>query len=50
MTEKLVMELRTKGAALARAKTEGFIGLYFGLSTTLATRVRCEVILCFSNS
>ncbi len=44
MTEKVALEFRTKGAALARSKTEGFIGIYFGLSTTLATRVRQEVI------
>lgn len=43
MTEALAQEFRTKGAALARAKTEGYAGVYFGLSTTLATRVRCEV-------
>jgi hypothetical protein len=43
MTEKLALEFRTKGAALARAKTEGFAGIYFGISTTLATRVRSEV-------
>lgn len=43
MTEKLAQEFRTKGAALARARTEGFTGIYFGLSTTLATRIRCEV-------
>lgn len=36
-------EFRTKGAALARAKTEGFQGLYFGQCTTLSTRVRMEV-------
>jgi len=45
MTENLAQEFRSKGAALARAKTEGFAGLYFGLCTTLATRVRCEVNL-----
>jgi hypothetical protein len=44
MTDKLALEFRTKGAALARAKTEGFVGIYFGLSTTLGTRVRCEVL------
>ena len=43
MTEKTAQEFRTKGAALARAKTEGFGGVYFGLSTTLGTRIRCEV-------
>ncbi len=42
--ESLATEFRTKGAALARAKTEGFAGVYFGLSTTLATRIRSEVI------
>jgi hypothetical protein len=51
MTDKLALEFRTKGAALARAKTDGFAGLYFGLSTTLGTRIRCEVNtkddLCF---
>ncbi len=45
LTEKLALEFRTKGAALARAKTEGFGGVYFGISTTLGTRVRCEVIV-----
>ncbi len=44
MTDKLALEFRTKGAALARAKTEGFVVIYFGLSTTLGTRVRCEVL------
>jgi hypothetical protein len=43
MTDKLAQEFRTKGAALARAKTEGFGGIYFGLSTTLGTRIRSEV-------
>ena len=36
-------EFRTKGAALVRAKTDGFKGLYFGQCTTLSTRLRCEV-------
>jgi hypothetical protein len=45
MTEKLALEFRSKGAALARAKTEGFVGVYFGLSTTLGTRVRNEVMM-----
>jgi hypothetical protein len=44
MTKSLAYEFRTKGAALARAKTDGYAGVYFGLSTTLATRIRCEVI------
>jgi hypothetical protein len=48
MTEKLALEFRTKGAALARAKTEGFGGIYFGLSTTLGTRIRSEVRLVTS--
>lgn len=43
MTGELATEFRTKGAALARAKTEGFAGIYFGFSTTLATRIRSEV-------
>jgi hypothetical protein len=43
MTKEIAYEFRTKGAALARAKTEGFQGIYFGLSTTLATRIRSEV-------
>jgi hypothetical protein len=43
MTDKLALEFRTKGAALAKAKTEGFAGIYFGISTTLGTRIRCEV-------
>jgi hypothetical protein len=43
MTEALAYEFRTKGAALARAKTDGYAGVFFGLSTTLATRIRCEV-------
>lgn len=38
-------EFRTKGAALARAKTEGFGGIYFGQCTTLSTRIRCEVLM-----
>ncbi len=45
LTEKVAQEFRTKGAALARAKTEGYTGVYFGLSTTLGTRVRAEVII-----
>ncbi len=49
MTEKLALEFRSKGAALARAKTEGFVGVYFGLSTTLGTRVRNEVMMEFDN-
>jgi hypothetical protein len=43
MTGDLATEFRAKGAALARAKTEGFAGVYFGLSTTLATRIRSDV-------
>jgi hypothetical protein len=43
MTEKLALEFRMKGAALARAKTEGFQGIYFGICTTLGTRIRNEV-------
>ncbi len=46
MTEDLANEFRAKGAALARAKTEGYVGVYFGLSTTLATRIRSEVVHC----
>jgi hypothetical protein len=45
MTDKLALEFRTKGAALGRARTVGFGGIYFGLSTTLGTRIRCEVPL-----
>jgi hypothetical protein len=44
MTEDLAKEFRMKGAALARAKTEGYAGVYFGHSTTLATRIRGEVL------
>jgi hypothetical protein len=43
MTVDLAREFRAKGAALARAKTDGFQGVYFGLCTTLATRIRSEV-------
>jgi len=43
MTVAAAFEFRTKGANLARSKTEGFTGVYFGLSTTLATRIRCDV-------
>jgi hypothetical protein len=43
MTTDLATEFRTKGAALARAKTDGYAGVYFGLSTTLATRIRSDV-------
>jgi hypothetical protein len=43
MTEKLALEFRMKGAALARAKTDGFQGIYFGICTTLGTRIRNEV-------
>ena len=45
MTDNLALEFRTKGAALAKAKTEGFAGIYFGISTTLGTRIRCEVTI-----
>lgn len=40
-------EFRTKGAALAHAKTEGFVGIYFGQCTTLSTRIRCYVRISF---
>jgi len=43
MTVGSAFEFRSKGAALAKAKTEGFAGTYFGMSTTLATRIRVEV-------
>ena len=36
-------EFRSKGAALARAKTEGFAYVYFGTCITLGTRIRIEV-------
>ena len=36
-------EMKSKGAILAKARTEGFKGMYFGNCTTLATRLRCEV-------
>ena len=42
-------ELRAKGAALARAKTEGFSYVYFGTCITLTTRVRIEVIMMIQN-
>jgi hypothetical protein len=45
MTVQIAQEFRAKGAALAKAKTEGFSGLYFGLCSTLSTRVRIEVYL-----
>ncbi len=45
MDTKVATEFRTKGVALARAKTEGFVGVYFGLCNTLGSRVRCEVRL-----
>jgi len=45
MSNKTAHEVRMKGVALARAKTEGFAGIYFGNCTTLSTRVRCEVSL-----
>lgn len=40
----VAQELKAKGAALSKARTEGFSGIYFGQCTTLATRIRCEVI------
>lgn len=43
MSLEAAQELRTKGAMLSRAKTEGYKGMYFGHCTTLATRLRCEV-------
>ncbi len=49
MTEKLALEFRMKGAALARAKTEGFQGVYFGICTTLGTRIRNEVTIQTNN-
>lgn len=42
-------EFRTKGVALARAKTDGFAGDYFGLCNTLATKVCYEVRLQFKS-
>ena len=43
MTVSAAQEFRAKGAALAKARTEGFSGLYFGICSTLSTRVRIEV-------
>ncbi len=43
LTIMSAQELRSKGVALARARTEGFCNVYFGQCTTLSTRVRCEV-------
>jgi len=40
----VAQELKSKGAALSKARTEGFNGIYFGQCTTLATRIRCEVL------
>jgi hypothetical protein len=36
-------EMRSKGAALARAKTDGFAYVYFGTCITQGSRVRMEV-------
>ena len=43
MTVSAAQEFRAKGSALAKARTEGFSGLYFGICSTLSTRVRIEV-------
>jgi hypothetical protein len=43
MDEGIAQEFRAKGAALSKAKTDGFQGVYFGMSTTLSTRIRCDV-------
>lgn len=40
-------EFRTKGVALARARTDGFANVYFGTSTTVSTRIRTEVCYYF---
>jgi hypothetical protein len=43
MSLEAAQELRAKGAALSKAKTDAYKGMYFGNCTTLATRLRCEV-------
>ena len=39
----VAQELSAKGAALSKARTEGFAGLYFRQCSTLSTRIRIEV-------
>jgi len=43
MSTAAAFEFRTKAANMAKSKAEGFHGVYFGISTTLGTRIRCEV-------
>jgi len=43
MTCAAAFEFRTKAINLAKSKAEGFTGVYFGISTTLGTRIRCDV-------
>jgi len=43
MKTAVAFEFRTKAANMAKSKVEGFQGVYFGVSTTLGTRIRCDV-------
>ena len=43
MTLSAATEFRDKGKELAKKKETGFKGVYFGLCTTVGTRVRCDV-------
>jgi len=45
MELKSAIEFRSKGAALSKARTEGFGHIFFGNCTTLSTRIRCDVRL-----
>jgi len=43
MELKAAIEFRSKGAALSKARTDGFGFIFFGNCTTLSTRIRCDV-------
>jgi len=45
MELKSAVEFRAKGAALSKARTDGFGHIFFGNCTTLSTRIRCDVSL-----
>jgi hypothetical protein len=48
-TQALAARFRSEGARLSRAKSDGYAGLYFNPSVTLATRVRIEILKALSN-
>jgi hypothetical protein len=48
-TLALAARFRSEGARLSRAKQDGYVGLYFNPTVTLATRVRIEILKALSN-